>query len=87
MSISIKSVFIESVINEIEQLSLIEKMQILEYLIKEIKQSVEAIAVIPKPKYKVTDFYGIAPNLLSGKDAQEWVNQMRDEWEEREAWR
>lgn len=87
MSLSIESVSIKSVINEIEQLSLIEKMQILEYLIKEIKQSVEAIPVTPKPKYKVTDFHGIAPNLLAGKDAQEWVNQMRDEWEEREEWR
>lgn len=81
------SLSIESVISEIEQLSLIEKMGILEYLVKEIKQSVEAVAVTPKPKYKVTDFHGIAPNLLAGKDAQEWVNQMRDEWEEREEWR
>jgi len=35
----------------------------------------------------VTDFYGIAPNLLGGEDAQAWVNQIRGEWEEREAWR
>ncbi|WP_044204330.1 hypothetical protein [Coleofasciculus chthonoplastes] len=34
------------------------------------------------------DFRGIAPNLLAGQDAQEWVSQMRDEWEERErVWR
>jgi hypothetical protein len=54
-------------------------MQVLEHLVKQMKQSVEAVAVTPKPKYKVTDFYGIAPNLLEGMDAQEWVNQLRDE--------
>ena len=78
---------IERVLNEIDQLSLVEQMQVLEHLVKQIKQSVDSVAVTQKPKYKVTDFYGIAPNLLGGEDAQEWVNQIRDEWEEREAWR
>ena len=27
---------------------------------------------------------GIAPDLLKGEDAQEWVSRLRDEWEERE---
>ncbi|NET91134.1 MAG: hypothetical protein F6K45_24095 [Kamptonema sp. SIO1D9] len=34
------------------------------------------------------DFRGIAPNLLEGQDAQEWVSQMRNESDEREqVWR
>lgn len=34
------------------------------------------------------EFRGIAPNLLAGQDVQEWVNQLRDEWAEREkVWR
>ncbi len=34
------------------------------------------------------DFRGIAPNLLEGQDAQEWVRQMRSESDEREqVWR
>jgi hypothetical protein len=36
-----------------------------------------------KPKRKVTDFYGVAPNLLSGMDAQVWVEQLRSEWDKR----
>jgi spore cortex formation protein SpoVR/YcgB (stage V sporulation) len=71
---------IERVLNEIDQLSLVEQMQVLEHL-------VDSVTVTQKPKYKVTEFYGIAPNLLGGEDAQVWVNQVRDEWEEREAWR
>jgi hypothetical protein len=30
------------------------------------------------------DLAGIAPNLLNGEDAQEWVNRERDEWSQRE---
>ena len=82
MSLSIKRV-----LNEIDQLSLVEQMQVLEHLVKQIKQSVDSVAPTQKPLHKVTDFYGIAPNLLGGKDAQEWVFQIRDEWEDREAWR
>jgi hypothetical protein len=81
------SLSIERVLSEIDQLTLIEQMQVLEHLVKQIKQSVEAVAVTEKPKHKVTDFYGIAPNLLEGMDAQVWVNQLRDEWEDREAWK
>jgi|GEM_PF-1449509 len=34
------------------------------------------------------EFRGIAPNLLAGQDAQEWVSQMRSESDEREqVWR
>ncbi|MFP4103027.1 hypothetical protein [Coleofasciculus sp.] len=41
-----------------------------------------------KRQRSLQDFRGIAPNLLEGKDAQEWVSQMRGEWEERErVWR
>lgn len=81
------SLSIERVLSEIDQLTLVEQMRVLEHLVKQMKQSVEAVTVTPKPKYKVTDFYGIAPDLLEGIDAQEWVNQLRNEWEERETWR
>lgn len=83
----IMSLSIERVLSEIDQLTLVEQMQVLEHLVKQIKQSVAAVTVTQKPKYKVTDFYGIAPDLLGGIDAQEWVNQSRNEWEERETWR
>jgi hypothetical protein len=80
---------VDRVLSEIEQLSLAEQMQVLEHLVKQMKQSVESVAVAhkPKKKFKVSDFRGIAPNLLEGMDAQEWVNQLRKEWDDREAWR
>ena len=39
----------------------------------------EALVVSP---YYWHEMIGLAPNLLEGQDAQEWVNQLRDEeWE------
>nr|WP_230966796.1 hypothetical protein [Nostoc commune] len=61
-------------------------MQVLEHLVKQIKQSVDSVAVTQKPKYKVTDFYGIAPNLLGGEDAQEWVSKTRRGGDEHREW-
>ncbi|MEQ8958152.1 MAG: hypothetical protein RLP02_09550 [Coleofasciculus sp. C2-GNP5-27] len=41
-----------------------------------------------KRQRSLQDFRGIAPNFLEGQDAQEWVSQMRGEWEERDrVWR
>ncbi len=35
-------------------------------------------------KRTITEFRGVAKNLLNGMDATEYVNSLRDEWEERE---
>jgi hypothetical protein len=36
-----------------------------------------------EPQYSVLDFYGAAAHNPIGMDAQEYVNQMRDEWDHR----
>lgn len=43
------SLSIERVLNEINQLSLVEQMQVLEHLVKQIKQSVETIHLLKSP--------------------------------------
>jgi len=50
-----------------------QQLQLMAYLVQklghcEIKQ---------KPRRKVTEFAGIAPNLLQGMDAQEYITRMR----------
>jgi hypothetical protein len=57
-------------------------MQILEHLVKQMKQSVEAVEVTPKPKHKLSEFRGVAKYLLFGEDAQEWVSRTRREGDE-----
>lgn len=46
------SLLLDRVLNEIEQLSLAEQMQVLEHLVKQMKQSIESVAVAEKPKYR-----------------------------------
>jgi hypothetical protein len=36
-----------------------------------------------KQKRKLSEFYGVAPNLLEGEDAQEWVSRTRREGDDR----
>jgi len=81
------SLLVEQVLSEIEQLTLVEQMEVLEHLVQQMKQSVQGVTVNKKPKRKLSEFRGIAPNLLEGMDAQEWVNQLRSEWDDREGWR
>lgn len=44
------SLLLDRVLSEIEQLSLAEQMQVLEHLVKQMKQSVESVAAAEKPK-------------------------------------
>lgn len=65
------------------QLSHTEVLQLIAYLIEQAQQTAPQNDDIVQPKkYYWRDMAGIAPNLLEGQDAQEWVNKIRaEEWE------
>ena len=46
-------------------------------LIAHLTQKLRNCEIKRKPRRKVTEFAGIAPNLLGGMDAQEYVTRMR----------
>lgn len=73
------SELLQELLKQAEQLSTEEQVQLIEHLANRVK-----IQQQNQPKRKISDFYGIAPNLLGGQDAQEWVNELRQEWQERE---
>jgi hypothetical protein len=74
------SSLLEQILQEIEQLSPEEQKQLSERLAERIK----TFKTVGQPKRSWQELRGIAPNILGGKDAQEWVNELRDEWEGRE---
>lgn len=74
------SPLMEQILQEIEQLTPDEQKQLSERLAERVKSSEGA----NQPKRSWQELRGIAPNILEGKDAQDWVNELRDEWEERE---
>lgn len=72
---------LEAVLKQALGLSPSEQLELIQHLTGQVSTQPETEI---RPKRKVTEFYGVAPNLLSGMDAQVWVNNFRDEWDERE---
>lgn len=73
---------VETLLKQAEQLPLEDCLELISRLADQIRLQNSSVS---SPKHKVSEFHGIAPNLLTGMDAQTWVNQLRDEWDDREA--
>jgi hypothetical protein len=73
---------LQQVLIEIDRLSSTEQIQIIEHITVRLKEVVPKIQ--PRKSKSWRDLAGIAPNLLDGEDAQEWVNKERNEWSQRE---
>lgn len=71
---------LQQVLQEIEQLTPEEQLEVISHTTEQLKRR----TVQSKPKRSWRELRGIAPHVLSGQDAQEWVNQLRSEWDERE---
>jgi reverse gyrase len=65
-----------------QQLSSTEQIQVIEHITVNLQEVV--ITTQPRKSKSWRDLAGIAPNLLSGEDAQAWVNRERNEWSQRE---
>ncbi|MFZ4813850.1 MAG: hypothetical protein ACOYL5_04885 [Phototrophicaceae bacterium] len=48
-----------------------------------VKQVVDELAISPKPKRRISEFYGVGAHQYDGTDAQEYVRQLREEWDHR----
>ncbi|MEQ9621714.1 hypothetical protein [Coleofasciculus chthonoplastes] len=61
------------VIKQADALTPDEQLQFIAYL----TQTLRRCEMKQKPRRNVTEFAGIAPNLLKGMDAQDYVTRMR----------
>jgi hypothetical protein len=75
------SPLLQQILQEIRQLTPEEQLEVISYAIEQLKQRTVAQTA---PKRSWQELRAIAPNVLNGQDAQEWVNQLRNEWDERE---
>ncbi|PSB24028.1 hypothetical protein [Stenomitos frigidus] len=75
------SPLLQQVLQEIEQLTSSEQLEVISHTTEQLKRRAVTQS---KPKRSWRELRGIAPNVLNGQDAQEWVNQLRSEWDERE---
>lgn len=67
---------VETLLKQAEQLPHKARLELISRLADQMRLQP---APVPTQKHKVTEFRGIAPNLIAGMDAQAWVNQLRDE--------
>ena len=56
-----------------DRLSPDEQLELISYLVQRLRKC----DIKRKPRRSVMEFAGIAPNLLGGMDAQEYVNRIR----------
>ncbi len=75
------SSLLQQILSQIDKLTPQEQMQVVGHLINQLQNRA---AIVEKPRRSWHDLEGAVPNLLGGEDAQEWVNRLRDEWDERE---
>jgi hypothetical protein len=73
------SPLLAQVLREIEQLNPEEQLEVISHATKLVKRQ-----TVKQKKHKLSEFREIAPNLREGRDAQDWVNEIRGEWQERE---
>ncbi len=71
---------LQQILSQIDKLTPQEQMQVVGHLINQLQNR----AAIMEPRRSWHDLEGAVPNLLGGEDAQEWVNRLRDEWDERD---
>ena len=60
-----------------------ERLELLALIAREL--AAESIIAGTKPRHSLLELDGIGQGVWEGIDAQEYVNQMRDEWDERPA--
>lgn len=72
---------VETLLKQAKQLPQEDCLELISRLTDQIRVQNSSVS---SPKHKVSEFRGIFPNLLAGVDSQTWVNQLRDEWDNRE---
>ena len=71
-----KSSPLNEILQTVPRLSHTELLELIAYLTQQAQER-----AISQETYYWRDIAGIAPNLLGGQDAQEWVSKVRREWE------
>lgn len=72
-SASVEPSPLAEVLHIIPRLTQSEKLELIAHLALQ--------TAVTSPAYYWREIAGIAPDLLRGQDAQEWINQIRQEWE------
>jgi hypothetical protein len=67
---------LNEILQTVPRLSHSELLELIAYLAQQARQT-----DVNQEPYYWRDIAGIAPDLMKGQDAQEWVNKVRQEWD------
>jgi hypothetical protein len=72
---------IDEIMKQVETLSTTEQLELIALVAQKARGSYEG-SKAPAERRKWSEIMGIAPDLLDGEDAQEWVSRTRRESDE-----
>lgn len=75
------SPLLKQVLDDVGRLSWGEKWQLVGHMMTQLQSQA---AGVEQPRKSWLGMAGLAPSPLQGVDAQDFVNELRDEWDERE---
>ena len=73
---------IETLLEEIRMLSSDDRQRLMQEIIS-MQQDVVSVSESPKTR-SILEFEGVGAEMWAGIDAQEYVNKLREEWDERD---
>jgi ClpP class serine protease len=67
---------VQDILEEVRALSLEERKQLMKLIVDTLTEPVET----PKKSRRLQDLRGLGKEIWAGVDAQEYINQQREEW-------
>lgn len=67
----------------VKPLSTVEKLRLLSMITQQLVAEPTLVEIVNKPKHSIMDLHGLGAEIWQGIDAQEYVNQLREEWDQR----
>ncbi len=67
----------------VKPLSTVEKLRLLSMITQQLVAEPTLVEIVDKPKHSIMDLHGLGAEIWQGIDAQEYVNQLREEWDQR----
>lgn len=66
---------LQEIMQEIRHLDIEERKLLISWIVDSLSE--------PQKQYSILDFEGVGAHLYDGTDAQDYINQLRDEWDSR----
>jgi hypothetical protein len=67
----------------IKTLPAIDKLRLMSMIAQQLVNEPDITEVAEKPKHSLMELHGLGAEIWQGIDAQEYVNQLREEWDNR----